>query len=291
MNSISTSLAVLAAVVGSIAAASANPERDPGDEITPGGVSSLVNCTVIQQGGATDDLWWFGGANAAFYSERVRLKAKSRTFAFRPPFVWTVIEGMDKVEFNNGTDQIATSGFRVALKATAASAGSSSLQHDIKIRVSNSAGLFCDFTTVVLTPDHVVALGALSFPNESGYYTDFLYRTEDQFNRVLPNLLELNNDWGAETSDFAGENWGWLPELGVYVGAFRWCFRIDRGSPLFSIPPTMNPQAPRSTLMVDHRDGSFRHGSVDVQPGGGNNGGLIIGSGRFQTYDDHATFQ
>ena len=39
-----------------------------------------INCTVIQRGTETNELWWFQGADAANYSERVKLKARGKGF-------------------------------------------------------------------------------------------------------------------------------------------------------------------------------------------------------------------
>lgn len=305
MNSISTSLAVLAAVVGSATGASiAQDERrapvPPGAPVPviPGDEPSLqapagqpphrpINCTVIQRGAQTDELWWFDGADALFYSERVTLKARSKWFSMKPPFVWTVVEGTDKVDFQNGLDEITTQGSKVDLISTGASAGAVEIRKDVKIRITDPNGLWCEFRTVVFTPDHVIDLGTLSFPRGEGFISECAYRTEDQFNRVLRNLLEVNNDWGAESSDFAGENWTWEAESGYFVGPCAWLSFVERGGPQFSIPPRMNPQFPRSMVKVDHRDGSFKHGSLSALPGA-NNPGTPVVFVRFQTYQDHA---
>ena len=103
----------------------------------------------------------------------------------------------------------------------------------------------------------------------------------------LDRIVEINQDWGPEVSDFAGENWTWPSERGLFVNPILWCEATERCGPQFSIPPVMQPNFPVGTVKVDHRNGVIRVGSMTTNAGSPNPG-QTVSTVRWQIYQDHA---
>jgi hypothetical protein len=262
--------------------------------------SDAATLTVVeigQSGNPTDTLWWFDGENAANYSERVTLTANG---ASTGTFAWTVTAGQGKINFENGADTFtATDDNTVDIDSTAASASAAVVTNDITIELRIDGELVCTFDTVVFAPDHLVHTGDTDNPvGANGYQSLVGYRIEDQFNQVLPHNVEINEDWGATVSDFAGENWvAWnVPCAGdptgencegaAMVPPGGWADNMTRSGAGFT-PPRLNPQTPLGNVRVDHRPGTWRCGSTTVAIGPANNPGEIVRNLTWQLYQDH----
>lgn len=277
-------------------AAAARSTRPTGEPSAPPGepvrapqelVSTFVNCSIVQRGTPTESLWWFGGADAVNYSEVVQLTAFDGRLDLVPPLTWTVLRGHAQVDFANGRDRIVTTGRRAQLFATAPSAASAEPRADVRIRVTDSGGLSCLFETLVYAPDHLVQTGLRDFIGPEGYFTETSFRTEDQFSNSLPDLVEMNQDFGPEESIFPGENWPWPAESGFLVNPFLWCETIERcGNAIFTIPPVQGPQVPLGTVLVDRRSGFLRHGSVQTQAAA-DNPGIAVKNANWRIFQDH----
>jgi hypothetical protein len=271
-----------------------------------------VICNVTQTGSPTNELWFFDGADAANYSERVTLNSVGTSTA---SFEWAVISGGDKIMFENGADRIVTvDDSTVDIISTAASTAASSVINDVIVTLSIDGSAACVFNTVVFAPDHLVHLGDDDFPvGGFGYESVINYRIEDQFRRVLPNPVEVNEDWGPTVSDFPRENWiGWNlnpsclrsdPTGENCEGSFManpagWADHIKafanvgcrgRCTPPRLLPP--EPPIPAAGLPVDHRSGTWRVGSTTVNIGPNNNPGRIVRPTTWQRFQDHGRNQ
>jgi cysteine-rich repeat protein len=256
---------------------------------------------IAQSGDKTNELWWFDGANAANYSERVTLTATGvNTGAFQ----WDVTAGADKIDFENGMDSFtANNDNTVDIISTAASAAAARVTNDITITLRIDNRLVCTFNTVVVAPDHLVHRGDTdNAVGANGYRSEVSYRIEDQFNRVLPNNVEINEDWGATVSDFRGENWvawngacagdatGENCEGSALVAPAGWFDNITRAGAGFT-PPRLNPQTPLGNVSVDHRPGTWRCGSTTVNIGPANNPGRVVRTLTWQIFQDHGRNQ
>ncbi len=161
----------------------------------------------------SEDLWWFNGENAANYHEEVTLTAQGVTTG---TFKWEVTAGADRVDLNNGgadADTItATDDNTVQVKST----GASAVPNDVSIRLTLNGSMICTHTLTVYAPASAVVVAG---PNDSPYYNGYLsvYTMEvrDQFNAVVPDEIEVNEDLGAWVSDFPGENWPPVPPNGL----------------------------------------------------------------------------
>ena len=247
-----------------------------------------LNCTVIQRGNPTDSLWWFGGADAANYSESVRLVVRKSRVEPTPPLRWQVTRGATKVDFANGKDRIVTNEKSVELFSTAPSASAVEVLRDVTVRVTDALGVSCVHHLVVFAPDHLVFSGQFDFAAPEGFTSQISFRSEDQFSNTLPHLLELNQDFGDEVSDFPGENWVSPPESSGSVNPALWSEITERCGPSFSTPPVQAPQVPLTNVKVDHRSGVIRHGSNTTVVGDDNNPGVAVRGVKWQVYQDHA---
>jgi hypothetical protein len=271
--------------------------------------STPCSISISQTGTPTDDLWFFDGADADNYSERVTLTAVGLTTG---RFQWDVTRGASKINFENGLDSFTSVDHNtVDIVSTGASAAATTITKDITVSLNVDGGPTCTFDTVVLAPDHLVHLGDDDFSHgRMGYESLINYRIEDQFNRVLPNPVEINEDWGSATSVFPGENWigwnhpcrgdptgedcegsfmanpaGWADSIAAEgnAGCQGRCNPVRLAPPDFPLPP--------GNIMIDQRPGTWRVGSIRVNIGPGNNPGRVVGTFIWQRFQDHARHQ
>ncbi len=263
----------------------------------------LTVVNIVQAGAPTNDLWWFNGANAANYSERVTLTADG---AATGNFAWETILGDTKINFENGADTFAAANDNdVDILSTAASAAAATPQNDILVELQINGKVVQERPTMVLTPNRLVHLGDTDNNSGTGYQSLVSYRIEDQFNRVLPHNVEINEDWGATVSDFVGEDWvawnaacagdptGENCEGAATVGPANWADNMTRPGPGTGCtgnpctPARQNPQTPLGAVKADHRPGTWKCGSTTVAVGPGNNPGKIVRTLTWQLYRDH----
>ncbi len=223
------------------------------------------------------DLWWFDGEDAANYAEEAKLTAFGATpGATRGQFVWDVVRGTDKVDFQNDSDSMTrTNANRITVKSTAASAS----RGDVRVRCRWSLGgasatLYHDFT--VYAPSAGVAVsGPNDFPFNGGFRSEYVIEVRDQFNRRLPADVEINESWGTFTADQpVVNNWFIAPPNGAMTGPpnngpgtaqFYENYGMPAGPSL--VPPAVNPGAPGSANPVMHATQYYRAGSTAVGAG------------------------
>ncbi|MFH1900669.1 MAG: hypothetical protein ABIK26_00270 [Candidatus Omnitrophota bacterium] len=219
-------------------------------------------------------LWWFAGENAANYDESGTLTAQGATTGI---FKWDVIAGNGRVDLNNGgadADSItATDDNTVTIKSTDDSGASD----DVTIKLTYNGTEVCEYKLTVYAP---AAAAVVSGPTDSswgnGYRSVYTMEVRDQFGTVLPVEVEVNEDFGAWVSDYAGENWPPVPPNGVMTIGIQLTDMYGIAGTYTPMP--VNPGAVGANTKVDHAEQYYRAGSTI--PGNGR----LIKTHTFQSY-------
>lgn len=225
-----------------------------------------VGVLAIEQ---SEDLWWFNGEYPDDYAVEVTLTVAGETSG---TFAWTVTEGTSKVDLNNGgagADSItATNDNSVTLISVAASAGAATLTNDITISLKLGSITLGSFETVVLAPDHLVHLQNRSSAHATNGYETFIdYRIEDQFNRVLPDYVPVNELWtGDVVNDYTGTDWSRSVHSGTLISPDSW-FDLIRPASDWVEPTPVGPGDTGDDTAIHHWEGEWRVGSTT--PGDG----------------------
>src|SRR5205823_625718 len=152
------------------------------------------------------------------------------------------------------------------LISTAGSTPADTLAYDISITVSTQFGQVAMAQMAVPTPRRLVPVGRRDAVSADwGYDDDIDYQIVDQFGRVLPRLVSINEQWtSAVFNDFNGNNWGRNTARGVpSVDPDRWSDNIT-GPGLSNTPPPnplpIGPQTPPGNVKIHHWDQLWRVG-------------------------------
>jgi Glucodextranase, domain B len=227
------------------------------------------------------DLWWFNMASPANYKVNVTLTAQG---ASTGSFHWEVVDGTDKVNFeNNATSIDITDKNTVGLKSIGASASAANVTKDVTIRLTYNGTAMCDFTTVVFAPSRLVFLRNVDLADATyGYESDLHYSIKDQFNRTLSSNVELNEHFTTgQIADFPGMNWRFPVNGGATVAPTDWFDKVQGEGATF-MPTPQNPQNPLGGTKVSHWDGEWSIGSTGI------GAGLQVQTNTWQKYRDHA---
>ncbi len=209
-------------------------------------------------------LWYFNGEDALNYHEQVTWTASGATTG---TFKWDVIAGAAKVNLENDTDSITkTNNNQVGVKSTAASAD----PDDVMIRFTYNSVAVRDLTTEVLAP--VAYVNSINYGDWGpGFETIYRMRVEDEvFHNKLPASLEVNEQFGAWQSDYAGHNWGapiewstWTQAVGL-ITYFDDYYRFQNED---ATPTPVNHDDPNAGVKVMHAPQYYRGGSLTIGSG------------------------
>jgi len=207
------------------------------------------------------DLWYFNGEDALNYHEQVTWTANGATTG---TFKWDVIAGTAKVNLENDTDSITkTNNNQVGIKSTAASA----TERDFTIRFTYNSVAVADTSSQVLAP--VAYVNSINYGDWGpGFDTTYVMRVEDKvFHDNLPASLEVNEQFGAWQSDYAGHNWGaptecywWTYPLGPeQCWDDNYYFQDQNAT-----PTPVNHNDPNAGVKVMHAPQYYRGGSLAI---------------------------
>jgi len=236
-------------------------------------------------------LWWFNGENADNYGESGTLTAQG-TIEEEGTFQWDVIAGADKVDLNYGytdADSITTPINTVTIKSTGASVTS----NDVTVKLTYNYTVVVQTNFTVYTPKEEIETSVIhtnwTFEGHTnGYESQHYFEIRDQLNNLLPDKIELNENW-TETAqnDYTPANtWTQCVEY-VWQGEdmadpfetidyLRQCWGETN-----DIPNTQNPQTPPGNVKVYHWTGEHYAGSQI------NSNGVKVLTKEWQYYQDH----
>jgi hypothetical protein len=250
-----------------------------------GGGSNTSPIASFQGNGITtsDDLWWFNGETPANYSTRVTLTASSGGSS--DSYSWIITSGGGTVvQFSDGSLSTGGTGMNtVQLVSVDASAAAQTLTFDVSIWLGingNDAGVAY---LAVPTPDHLVSTGNTDKVDASYFYkSQLFYKIEDQFNRVLPRNVEINEQWtSGVVNDFAGANWRRDDPMPATVNPANWDDGIQ-GETARMFPVPQNPQNPLGNTKIQHWGQAWYVGSLVIGKG------VKVQTNTLQKYRDHA---
>ncbi len=230
---------------------------------------------------ASDNLWWFDGAQPTYYRVIIGLTAIDSN-PYGNTYEWTVTSGTSIVDFENHSDSYTgVNRNYVQLLSTS----SSTAMFDVSIQVKRNGLLYGGAVLWVPRPSRLVHLRNDDQPDAmSGYKSEIHYRIEDQFNRVLPRRVEINEKWTSNVvADFPGTTWSRPAEGSATVNPADWADRVS-GPPiaLGPNPVPQNPQNPLGNTKVIHWDGEWYVGSLVIGMG------VKVQTNTWQSYRDHA---
>ncbi len=236
---------------------------------TEGACNGYVDATIFKID-LDKDLWWFNNENPqGGYNITATLSVQPMTAG---TFKWDVTAGTSKVDLNNGgtsADSItATDDNTVTVKNTAASAAAASVTKDVTIQLSYDSTVIGSFDLTVAEPNHLVHLTEFSnsYPGY-GYETKIYYRIEDQFNRVLPYGINLNESWTTGiVDDYGGMDWERGPAMPAFVNPVNWSDWIV-GERSTKTPTPTDPYQLDSGVAVYHWSGLWKIGSSVIGDG------------------------
>ncbi|MBI4569936.1 MAG: hypothetical protein HY719_16205, partial [Planctomycetes bacterium] len=246
------------------------------------------------------DLWWFNGESPANYAINVTL---TYTGAAAGVFNWQVVQGADKVVLSDGrrdANRIVTENSpTVTLKSTSPSAAAPTLTRDIRVRLNVNGPAAGVFATVVLAPAKLTHVSNAHFAVAgipTGWVTRITYRCDDQFNRVLPAPVPVNEQWPSRdwVSDWtiaagrpSNENWPSPSEAGGTwpPSAIRDTLAAVDGLGTL-VPSPMAPGVPLNAERVQHVRGHLSVGSTAA-----GRGVRLLSDIRWQFYRDHGSHE
>jgi len=216
------------------------------------------------------DLWWFNGENPANYHTDATLTAD---WLETGPFYWEVTQGADKVELYAG-DVVGWGDFAmiqndntVAIRSKAASATAETVTKDVTITLTHNGQEITSYNLAVFTPHHIIRESRYDFDCDHpmfGYSSYIYYRVEDQFGRVLPYYIGINENWSGEVvTNYPGMNWRRFDAGGNLWNPADWKDKID-GEYSTRMPTPIKPSDNDSeaSTPVYHWSGNWYIGST-----------------------------
>ena len=256
--------------------------------------------TNITQSG---DLWYFGldsksnNIKPANYNYQVTLTDTADTSG---TFVWTIIQGADKVDLYDGTSRansVTISGKNtVTLWSKAPSASGASVVQDVTVQLSLNGKVNGTFSTTVFAPSSLTFLYNVdNAAGTNGYKSEVHYSILDQFGEVLSKNVEINEDWQATVNDIPGNGWQYRNtfngvqtlngEGSTTANPSNWYDNLTRIGE--QNPTSLPPQNPLLGTLVNHWAGQWRVGSLYTQDGPNNNYGIPVRSLTWHIFRDH----
>jgi len=225
------------------------------------------------------DLWWFNGCDAAYYYEGGTLTLNGISSG---DFTWNVVQGTDKINFGNGTDQqVVSNNNSVSFYSTAGSAVADDVK--VEVTVSGVSGKASKLLTVYM-PKKLTHISDNDEPwGTWGYRSHIWYSIQDNTDRTMVNNIEINEQWtGDVVADYTDMDWF----RGATDGATRpgngWDDKVGITTTGTLTPMPLNPSTPLGTTKVCHWPGDWYVGSET--PGQG----VKVHSTVWQRYQDHA---
>lgn len=204
-------------------------------------------------------IWWFGGEDSGSYDESSGLQAGLNTGEWK----WEVVAGRDKVNLNAGDggddgDVITeVNDGNVTVKST----GGSAAAEDVKINLSRNGKLVDEHKLTVRQPNSITVNSVADEAFENGYRTTYRMTIRDQFDAVLPEPVEVNEEFGAWAPDFPENNWPDPAEENTLLADPADFFDIYTASGANGNPEVVNPGQPGANEKVEHATQKYRVGS------------------------------
>src|SRR5207253_10600673 len=126
--------------------------------------------------------------------------------------------------------------------------------------------------TTVLSPNHLEQLSEIDSAHAGyGYESHIHYRIVDQFGRILPMDVPINESFGTEQlADCDPMTWRRGPEEGRLVSPDDWFDQVQGevlGRRPSALPTPCGPMSPNANLPVCHWAGDWRVGNVRIGTG------------------------
>lgn len=230
-----------------------------------------------------DELWYFGGEDPPGFidgSIEVTLTAIGATVG---RFRWHVIRGSDKVEFENGADEIVKANSNsVDLRSTAASAQ----MKDVVVQLFYNDTFVAEHPLEVRAPTRLRSTANFDFRRgadcdtlgDSGYASFIGYEILSQFDELVRGA-GINELFGTET-DIEPNNWP-IPEDTSFPasdGTFS-DFMCVSGAGFEPAP--LPPQSPLTSRIIDIIEQDWFAGSTETGKG------ILIQRNDFTSFIDH----
>jgi hypothetical protein len=242
----------------------------------------LIAGPVISQ---NKDLWYFNGAAPSNTAYALQVTLNAGGVGQNGTFVWKITAGTDKASFSNGKATITvvnSSATDLISKATSAPN-----TQDVTVTVTwNGVPGQGPLNTEVYTAYKLTHLSDVDSADANrGYSTEIHYSIKDQFNRVLPANIEINENWTSGLMvDFGGTNWNQADAGSATVAPANWADEIAGPSiagPPVPVPVPQAPQNPLGNTAVVHWSGAWFVGSTT------NGSGVKVQTNTWQLYQDH----
>lgn len=233
-------------------------------------------------------VWWFNHEEPDNYETDIRLDALP---AGQGPYKWKIVKGADIAQFlSNGGSEVTTSQPAVRVQSKAAPDKNSG---KVEVRVTVNNVQSGPFTITVKTPYRFVYLMSADKADATfGYLSEIHYKIIDQFGKLLPADVPLNEHFtSAAIDDWAAGTATW--RQGEECGSSHVCGSFPPGSwfdliggenlaytPLRPVP--QHPHKPLQSVLVQHWTGGWRVG--DGHPGRG----VHVQNNWWQKWQDHA---
>jgi hypothetical protein len=220
----------------------------------------------------SNNIWWFNGYSP--YSTSAVLTAQGTSAA--DVCVWQVVTGADKASVVANITEGGVGTSRATITSKGASVPAAKVTKDIEIKVVINGSRVVFFKTVVFAPYRLVHTGDRDVPASSipglsvGFYSYVSYDIYDQFNRLLPRGVPLNEDF---TSDDVGDyfpidDWELNESMQGSLTTTVPRFNDNIGQAKEgSSPAPLVPSQPLASVKVDHWTGNWNIGSETT--GGG----------------------
>jgi hypothetical protein len=214
-------------------------------------------------------VWWFKGEKPAGYRTEITLTAAPANMSYQ----WAISAGGSEVKLGDETANTATV---TGLKGSDA-------EKDVGITVTVNGSTSNPFKLTVKQPKELIHLSDVDQADPTWHYVSFIhYKIFDQFGKVLPANIPLNEHWtSGVTTDYRGMNWRRGDNGGATVGASDWVDQIQ-GETAGHAPPPLGPG--NGAVKVYHWNGEWSIGSAD--PSGGK--GVRVQTNTWQKFQDHA---
>jgi hypothetical protein len=265
------------------------------DWVTPDGEFDIplpMRANLAPRINGKHHVWWFNGEMPAGYDTNPGI-----TLTAYPPcytYTWTIVTGATEVQLSSPT----------ANPVQVASLMGSTAKNDVSITVQEADGATSNpFRLTVkqpksLAPPDPPAKQYVDMIDANfAYESDIHYQILDQFGKVLPNNVPLNEHFTAGVNPiFAGENWRRGANGGATVAPSDWHDQIqgetaaltlgEPGFPGPRVPLPQKPQTPLGTTKVYKWPGEWSIGSAD--PSGGK--GVKVQTNKWLKFQDHARY-
>ncbi len=253
-----------------------SPVDDVEIEAKEGGETASEELTVLRVE-QDHDLWWFNGVDPPGFHVEVTL-----TLVGNPtgPFSWQVVEGINKVVFQNNQTSITTTAPTVTVKSKSPSAAPKDVA--ILVRIQGQGG--CTHRMDVRAPKYLLLFDEDTTAMALGWKTRLKYSIWDYFGeKVIQAELDWNETFGTE-QDVITNNWPVPPET---PGKTTFNAVVDdiwvNGA--FNPQPVPPPNGPVSTTVVDKIPQEIRVGSQQKGKG------VLVQSAKVVRLLDHAVIE